>query len=271
MNGFELEGDRLWRYSRQIILKKVGSHGQKKLMDSKVLVIGAGGLGSPVLYYLAGAGIGTIGIADFDTITLSNLNRQILHTTDDIGKKKVDSAEEKLKRLNPDINIIKYSTRINSENIEEIVSYYDLVIDATDNFPARYLISDCCYILNKPLIEGAVVEFYGNIITIIPGKTPCYRCLYPDPPEDGVVPTCSDQGILGAVTGIVGSMQALEAIKVLLEIGNTVSGRFLSFDGLEMEFEEVHLEKKHSCPLCGDSPTINELVEYELKCKTKGL
>ncbi len=257
------------RYSRQIILPGIGYEGQQKLAAAKVLVIGAGGLGSPALYYLAAAGIGTLGIADFDVVGISNLQRQILHFTDDVGRKKVDSAAAKLQKLNSAVNLIKHPDRITIANIEEIVSQYDLVIDAVDNFPARYLISDCCYFMNKPLIEGAVLGFEGILMTIIPGKSSCYRCLYPTPPPDGTIPTCSDSGILGMITGVIGSLQALEAAKVILGIGQTLSGRLLTFNGLDLNFREIDWKRKKSCPLCGENPQINELVSYELQCKLK--
>ncbi|WHH57653.1 HesA/MoeB/ThiF family protein [Petroclostridium sp. X23] len=264
-----LDRNQQLRYSRQIILKEVGLEGQLKLLKSKVLVIGCGGLGSPILSYLAAAGVGTIGIVDFDTVTISNLQRQILHFTDDIGKKKVDSAEEKLLRLNPDIKVVKHVCRATIDNIEEIIENYDVVIDAVDNFTARYIISDCCYFMKKPLIEGAVLGFDGILMTIIPDQSPCYRCLYPMPPQDGVVATCNDTGILGMVTGVIGSMQALEAVKVVLGIGETLSGRILTFEGLDMDIREIPWERRHDCPLCGQNPTVTELVEYEIKCKSK--
>ncbi len=227
------------RYSRQLILEGFGAEGQRKLKQARVLVAGAGGLGAPILMYLAAAGVGNIGIVDFDSVTYSNLNRQVIHFTEDIGKKKTDSAEDKMKHLNPDTNIVKYNSRLTIDNIEDIIGTYDIVVDATDNFTARYLISDCCYFLNKPLVEGAAVGYDGILMTIMPGKTPCYRCLYPMPPEDGVLPTCSDTGILGAVTGIIGSIQALEVIKILVGIGETVSGRILTFDALTTGFREI--------------------------------
>lgn len=257
------------RYSRQIILDGFGVEGQKKLKEAKVLVIGAGGLGSPALYYLAAAGIGTVGIADFDTVTLSNLNRQVIHFTEDIGKRKTDSAETKIKALNPNTTVIKYNFRLNAENIEEVVRGFDVVIDATDNFSSRYLISDCCYFMGKPLIEGAATGYLGILMTIIPGKTPCYRCLYPDPPEDGTTETCSDVGILGMVTGTIGSLEALEAVKLIAGIGETVSGRVILFDALSTEFIDFELLKKSECALCGNQPTITELIEYQINCKLK--
>lgn len=271
MSGRKLDRDETLRYSRQIILSEIGYEGQEKLFNSKVLVIGAGGLGSPVLYYLAAAGIGTLGIADFDTVGLSNLQRQILHFTEDLRVKKVDSAEKKLRKLNPGISIIKHPVRINADNIEELIVPYDLVVDAVDNFPARYLISDCCYFMKKPLIEGAVLGFDGILMTIIPGQSPCYRCLYPMPPQDGVLPTCSDVGVMGMITGTIGSLQALEAVKVILGIGQTLSGRILTFDGLGLGFREVEWKKRSSCPLCGENPSVKELVQYEIKCKVKDI
>lgn len=259
------------RYSRQIILDGFGLEGQGKLKKAKILVAGSGGLGSPALLYLAAAGVGNIGIVDFDTVTISNLNRQVLHFTEDLGKRKTDSSEEKITKLNPEVKIIKHNTRIDIDNVEDIISGYDVVIDATDNFTARYLISDCCYFMKKPLIEGAAVALDGILMTIIPGKTPCYRCLYPYPPEDGVMPTCSDMGILGAVTGVIGSMQALEAIKLVVGIGDNVAERILTFDALASSFREVKWGRRESCPLCGNEPKITELVQYEIKCKLKGM
>lgn len=264
--------EQILRYSRQIILNDFGGvGGQEKLLNAKVLVAGAGGLGSPVLLYLAAAGVGTIGIADFDTVGLSNLNRQVLHFTGDVGRKKVDSAQEKLESLNPDIKIIKYPFRLDIHNIADVISEYDVVVDALDNFPARYLLSDCCYFSKKPLIEGAVVGYEGILMTIIPDQSPCYRCLYPEPPENGVLPTCNDTGVLGMTTGMIGSLQALETIKVILGIGETLSGRILTFDGLALNVRTIPWKKREHCPLCGEHPTIKDLVEYEIKCKMKSI
>jgi adenylyltransferase/sulfurtransferase len=257
------------RYSRQIILDGIGMEGQEKLKKAKVLVAGAGGLGSPALTYLAAAGVGTIGIADFDTVALSNLNRQTIHFTEDEGRKKTDSAAEKLLKMNPELTIIKHNLRIDIDTVEDLVQGYDVVIDATDNFPVRYLLSDCCYFLKIPIIEGAAIMYDGILMTIIPDKTPCYRCLYPMPPADGVITTCTDSGILGMVTGIIGTVQALEAVKVILGLGETVSGRLLIFDALETDFRRVEWPRRKECPLCGEHPTITELVQYTVKCKTK--
>lgn len=269
MKANTLINNDMLRYSRQMILDGFGKEGQQKLKQARVLVIGAGGLGSPALFYLAAAGVGTVGIADFDTVTLSNLNRQIVHFTNDIGRKKTDSAESKIKALNPDVKVEKFDFRLNIDNIEEVIDKFDVVIDATDNFAARYLISDSCFFLGKPVIEGAAVGYLGILMTIIPGKTPCYRCLYPEPPADGVVETCSDTGILGMATGVIGSLQALEAVKVITDIGEKVTGRVIVFDALTTEFSDIQLEKSPKCALCGDHPTIHELVEYEVKCKLK--
>lgn len=261
--------NQILRYSRQIILNEIGYQGQEKLLKSKVLVVGAGGLGSPALYYLAAAGIGTLGIADFDVVGISNLQRQILHFTGDLGRKKTESAADKLLQLNPELKIIKFPERITSGNITEVVRDFDLVIDAADNFSTRFLVSDCCYFMKKPLIEGAVLGFDGILMTILPGQSPCYRCLYPAPPEDGTIPVCSEAGILGMIAGTVGSLQALEAVKVLLGIGDTLTGRIITFNGLALNFREIPRPKRASCPLCGANPTIQELTEYTIKCNTK--
>ncbi len=271
MKSETIINDDLMRYSRQIILEDFGIEGQKKLKSAKVLVIGAGGLGSPVLFYLAAAGIGTIGVCDFDSVTLSNLNRQVAHFTGDIGKRKVDSAEDKIKSLNPGVNVIKFNKRLNRDNIEDVIEQFDVVIDATDNFSSRYLISDCCFLMGKPLVEGAAVGYSGILMTIIPGKTSCYRCLYPQPPEDGSVDTCNDTGILGMVTGIIGSMQALEAVKIITGVGETVSNRVIAFDAVTTEFSDLKITRSPHCALCGENPTIIELEEYQIQCKLKGV
>jgi len=239
------------RYSRQIILKEIGAEGQEKLRKAKVLVVGAGGLGSPALYYLAAAGVGKIGTADFDTVGLSNLQRQIIYSTEDLQKKKVDVVKEKLEKLNPDVSVEKYPVRIDADNIEGIVDRYDVVIDAVDNFAARYLINDCCFTKGKPLVEGAVSGFTGILTTIIPGKTQCYRCLYPNSPKDNAVPARSDRGVIGMAAGTIGSLQALEAIKIILGIGEILAGKLLAFDGLDMSFREIKLDRNPKCPLCG--------------------
>jgi adenylyltransferase/sulfurtransferase len=210
-----------------------------------------------------------LGVADFDTVAASNLNRQILHDTDDIGRYKTDSATERIRRLNPNIKVIVHNVRLTIDLITEVIGAYDLIIDATDNFTSRYLISDCCYFLKKPLIEGAAVGYDGILMTIIPDKTPCYRCLYPLPPEDGALPSCSDTGILGMTAGIIGTAQALEALKFIVGVGETASGRILTFDALKTTIRAVPWSKRPDCPLCGEKPSINELVEYRIKCKSK--
>ena len=259
------------RYSKQFILEGFGDQGQNKLQEAKILVAGVGGLGSSALLYLAAAGVGTLGIVDFDSVTFSNLNRQIIHSSDDIGSKKTDSAAAKIKHLNPGVKVIKHDVRLNIDNVEEVISDYDVIIDATDNFTSRYLISDCCFFLKKPVIEGAAVGYDGILMTVIPDQTPCYRCLYPLPPQDGVLPACSDTGILGMVTGIIGTAQALEAVKLILRIGETMSGRILTFDALKTAFREVPWSRRTDCPLCGDKPSIHGLIEYKIKCKTKNV
>ncbi len=246
------KNEELLRYSRQLTLEGIGTKGQKKLAAAKVLVAGAGGLGSAALFYLAAAGVGTLGIIDFDTVSPSNLNRQILHFTEDIGRLKTDSAAEKISRFNPLVRINKHNTRLTIDNIEEVLAGYDLVIDATDNFNSRYLISDNCYFFNKPVVEGAVSGYDGILMTIIPDKTPCYRCLYPNPPQE-VIP---EPGILGVTAGIIGTAEALEAIKLILGNGEIVSGRIIIFDALKTSFREVKWDKKPDCPLCGKEPTV---------------
>lgn len=238
------------RYARQTILKEVGTEGQARLASSSVLVVGAGGLGSVALYYLAAAGIGRLGIVDHDQVSLSNLQRQILYATADLGEKKVNSAALRLQALNPEVHIIKHHLEINADNAPSIIADYDVVVDAVDNLPSRYIINDACCTLRKPLVEAAVSGFDGMLMTIIPGQTPCYRCLFPAPlPEEFAAEIGS--GVMGMVPGAIGSLQALEAVKVLLRIGSTVSGRFLAFKGLNMHFEEISLPRDPSCPVCG--------------------
>ncbi|MCX7657475.1 MAG: HesA/MoeB/ThiF family protein [Oscillospiraceae bacterium] len=246
----------LSRYERQIMLNGIGIKGQEKLKSSKVLVAGAGGLGSPAAYYLAAAGIGTIGLADFDEVSLSNLNRQILHRTNDIGRFKIDSAAEKLSLLNPDVQINKHCIKLTPENIADTVKNYDVIIDAVDNFETRFLINDSCYFLRKPVIEGAVCGFEGLLMTVVPGKTPCYRCLYPDLPKEKPF-----KGVIGMTAGAIGSLQAFEAVKLLLGIGEPLLGRLLIFDGLNSSFRVIDWSKKRSCPLCGENATIKNPAE----------
>jgi adenylyltransferase/sulfurtransferase len=260
-----LTPDQVNRYSRHIIMPQVGSKGQRKLMDSRVLIVGAGGLGSPSAVYLALAGVGTLGIADFDVVDLSNLQRQILHHNDDVGRPKVVSAREAIRQYNPDVNVQVHETRLSSENALEIISQYDVVVNGADNFPSRYLINDACYLLNKPLVDGSILLFDGQATVYLPGKG-CYRCLFPAPPPPGAVPSCAEAGVLGALTGVVGSIQATETLKLLLGVGESLAGRLLLIDALDMEFRTVKIRRNPKCPLCGVDPTITHLIDYEVFC-----
>lgn len=253
------------RYSRHLIMPNVGSVGQRKLLNGKVLVIGAGGLGSPVALYLALAGVGTIGIVDFDVVDVSNLQRQILHSDADVGRRKVESAKDKLLAHNPDLNVEIHEEPINSENAMRIIEGYDIVVNGADNFATRYLVNDAAYLAGKPLVDGAILVFDGRATTYIPGEG-CYRCMYPDPPPPGEVPNCSEAGVIGALPGLVGSIQALEVIKLLLGVGQTLTGRLLMIDALSMEFTELKVKKDPHCKLCGDNPEVTELIDYEVFC-----
>ena len=255
--------NQLERYSRHIILKDVGIEGQMKLMEGKVLVIGAGGLGSPALLYLAAAGIGTIGIADGDLLEMSNLQRQVIHFTDDIDKPKVDSAKEKIRRLNPDVNVVTYPEMVSTETILAMIEPYDFVIDGTDNFPAKFLINDACVLLKKPFSHCGILTFYGQTITIVPGESACYRCLFPKPPAPDAVPTCSQAGVIGVIAGTMGTLQANEAIKYILGVGDLLTNRLLTFDALDTDFRTLTLNKRSDCDICGDNPSITELIDYE--------
>jgi adenylyltransferase/sulfurtransferase len=260
-----LTPDQVKRYSRHIIMGDVGSKGQRTLMGSKALIIGAGGLGSPSAIYLSLAGVGTVGIVDFDVVELSNLQRQVLHHTADVGRPKVQSAVDNIKAYNPDVNVVVHETRLESDNAMEIISQYDLVINGADNFATRYLVNDACYLLNKPLVDGSILIFDGQATVFLPGEG-CYRCLFPSPPPPGMVPNCAEAGVLGALTGLVGSIQATEALKYFLGIGESLSSRLLLIDALSMSFREVRLKKNPDCPLCGDNPTVTELIDYEVFC-----
>jgi len=260
-----LTPDQVKRYSRHIIMGDVGSSGQRKLIQSKALIIGAGGLGSPSAVYLALAGVGTIGIVDFDVVELSNLQRQILHHTADVGRSKVESAKDNIKSYNPDVNVVLHDVRLESDNAMDIISQYDLVINGADNFATRYLVNDACYLLNKTLVDGSILIFDGQATVFLPGEG-CYRCLFPEPPPPGMVPNCAEAGVLGALTGLVGSIQATEALKQFIGIGDSLSSRLLLIDALSMTFREVKLKRNPSCPLCGDNPTVTELIDYEVFC-----
>ncbi len=260
-----LTPDQVKRYSRHIIMPQVGSRGQRKLLESKVLIVGAGGLGSPSAVYLALAGVGTIGVADFDVVDVSNLQRQILHHTDDVGRSKVQSATDSIHQFNPDTNVVAHDTWLTSENAMEIVRDYDVVINGADNFPSRYLINDACYLSNIPLVDGSILIFDGQATVYLPDQG-CYRCLFPSPPPPGMVPNCAEAGVLGALTGLVGSIQAVETLKLILGIGESLSSRLLLIDALSMDFRQVRIPKNPKCPLCGDNPTVTELIDYEVFC-----
>jgi len=259
--------EQIHRYSRQMILPGVGGKGQTKLREAKVFIMGAGGLGSPAALYLAAAGVGTIGLADSDRVEIHNLQRQILHRTCDIGVPKVESGKKTLESLNPEVNVEIYPERVTSSNIREIIRGYDLVLDGSDNFPTRFLLNDACYFERKTLISGAILRFDGQLSTFKPhANGPCYRCLFPEPPPPGRVPSCQEAGVLGAVAGIIGLFQANEALKEILGIGKSMTGRFLVFDALGLSFNEFKVEKNPHCLLCGENPTIKELIDYAQSC-----
>ena len=262
----ELTTDDLSRYSRHLILPEVGMEGQQKLKAARVLCVGTGGLGSPLALYLTAAGIGTLGLVDFDVVDASNLQRQIIHSTKDIGRKKLDSAEEKLKALNPAINIVKHDTMLSSANALEIIKDYDIVADGTDNFPTRYLVNDACVLLGKPNAYGSIFRFEGQASVFATETGPCYRCLYPEPPPPGLVPSCAEGGVLGILPGLVGVIQATEVIKLILGKGEPLIGRLLLVDALNMRFRELKLRKNPECPVCGENPTVTELIDYQHFC-----
>ncbi len=264
--GGALNEEEIERYSRQIILSEVGGVGQEKLLNSSVLVVGAGGLGSPVLLYLAAAGIGRIGIVDNDKVELNNLQRQIVHSTKDVGRGKVESARESLLKINPEIKVDTYGVRLNSSNALDIISSYDLVVDGSDNFATRYLLNDSCVMLKKPLVEAAILRFEGQIMSIIPDGGACYRCLFPEPPPPDAVPNCQQAGILGPVAGVMGSLQAIEALKILLGKGSFLKGKLLIVDTLNLIFHLVNVRRKPDCAVCGEKPEIHELIDYEEWC-----
>lgn len=255
--------EQLERYSRHIILKEVGAKGQKKLLNSKVLIIGAGGLGAPAAMYLAAAGVGTIGIADADEVDLSNLQRQIIHTTADVGKPKVQSAKETMEAINPDVTVKTYRVFVDSESIMDLIKDYDFIIDGTDNFPAKFLINDACVMAGKPFSHAGIIRFKGQLMTYVPGKGPCYRCVFKNPPPKDAVPTCKQAGVIGAMGGVIGSLQAMEAIKYILGQGDLLTGYLLTYDALKMEFRKIKLPTDKNCAVCGENPTITELIDYE--------
>ncbi|MEX2570675.1 MAG: molybdopterin-synthase adenylyltransferase MoeB [Gemmatimonadota bacterium] len=254
------------RYARHLILPEVGPAGQARLKRSRVLCVGAGGLGSPVALYLAAAGVGKIGLVDFDVVDASNLQRQIIHGTADIGRSKLESARASLQDINPHVDVSLHPVRLSSENALDILADYDVVVDGTDNFPTRYLVNDACVLLGKPYVYGSVFRFEGQNAVFAAEDGPCYRCLFAEPPPPGMVPSCAEGGVLGVLPGIVGTIQAMEAIKLLLGIGETLAGRLLIFDALRMRFRELKLARDPACPVCGDAPTVTELIDYERFC-----
>ncbi len=260
-----LTAEMVERYSRHLIMPQVGSSGQRKIIESSALIIGAGGLGSPVALYLALAGVGKIGFVDFDVVDRSNLQRQILHVTESIGMPKVESAKARLLSHNPNVNVVTHEEPINSENAFRIIEQYDYIINGADNFATRYLVNDASYLLRKPLIDGSILMFDGQATTYIPGKG-CYRCLYPAPPPPGMVPSCAEAGVLGAMCATIGSIQATEVLKLILDVGEPLVNRLLLYDALSLEFRIVKVRRDPECPLCGDNPTIHELIDYEVFC-----
>jgi len=260
--------EQIERYSRHIILPEVGGVGQRKMLDARVLMIGAGGLGSPAAYYLAAAGIGHLGIVDFDTVDLSNLQRQIIHSTERIGMLKTESAKKTIAALNPDVNVTTYNERISSQNIKKLFEGYDYIVDGSDNFATRFLINDACVLMNKVNIHGSIFRFEGQATVFDPKNGPCYRCLYPEPPPPGLVPNCQEGGVLGVLAGIIGNIQAVETLKLVLGIGESLAGKLLIYDALNTEFRKLKLKRDVNCPVCGDNPTIKELIDYEEFCGT---
>jgi sulfur-carrier protein adenylyltransferase/sulfurtransferase len=263
----QLSNDEIRRYSRHLILPEVGLPGQKKICSTSVVCIGAGGLGSPIAMYLAAAGIGKLGIVDFDAVDYSNLQRQILHTDADVGRPKAQSAKETINGINPGVEVVLHNARLTSENAMDILKPYDIIVDGTDNFPTRYLTNDACVLLKKPNVYGSIFRFEGQASVFAPHLGgPCYRCLYPEPPPPGMVPSCAEGGVLGVLPGIIGCIQATEILKLALGKGSSLVGRLLLFNALDMKFRELKLRKDPQCPLCGESPTITKLIDYETFC-----
>jgi len=258
--------EQLERYSRQIILDDVSVKGQEKILNSKVLIIGTGGLGAPAAMYLGAAGVGTIGLVDADTVDLSNLQRQIIHSTQDVGKLKVISGKETINAINPDVNVVTYNERATAANILDIIKDkdYDFIIDGTDNFPVKFLINDACVMLQKPFSHAGIIRFQGQTMTYVPGQGPCYRCVFKNPPPPDVVPTCQQAGVLGVMGGIMGSIQASEALKYIVGVGDLLTGKLLTFDAKKMEFRKINISHDNKCAICGETPTIDKLIDYEL-------
>ena len=258
--------EQLERYSRQIILDDVSVKGQENILNSKILIIGTGGLGAPAAMYLGAAGIGTIGLVDADTVDLSNLQRQIIHSTQDVGKLKVISGKESINAINPDVNVVTYNERATAANILDIIKDkdYDFIIDGTDNFPVKFLINDACVMLQKPFSHAGIIRFQGQTMTYVPGQGPCYRCVFKNPPPPDVVPTCQQAGVLGVMGGIMGSIQASEALKYIVGVGDLLTGKLLTFDAKKMEFRKINISHDNKCAICGETPTIDKLIDYEL-------
>jgi molybdopterin/thiamine biosynthesis adenylyltransferase/rhodanese-related sulfurtransferase len=269
VQDFQYTPEQLVRYSRHFLLPEVGEAGQAKLLQSKLLLVGAGGLGCPAAFYLAAAGVGTLGIIDNDVVDISNLQRQILHTNDRVGKPKVESAKQTLQALNPDVKVIPYQEKLTSTNIMDIIKNYDFVIDGCDNFPTRYLVNDACILANKPNVHGSIFQFEGQATVFYPGKGPCYRCLYPEPPPADMAPSCQEAGVLGVLPGLIGVIEALEGIKLILGKGDPLIGRLLFFNTLTMEINTLRLRRDPNCPMCGDHPRIHELIDYEEFCSLR--
>jgi len=266
----EFTDEQIERYSRHIILPEVGGSGQQKMLEARVLLLGAGGLGSPAAYYLAAAGIGNLGIVDVDQVDLSNLQRQIIHSTERIGMLKTESAKKTIQALNPDVNVTLYNEKMDSSNIMSLIKDYDYVVDGSDNFPTRYLVNDACVMKNKTLIHGSIYRFEGQVTVFKPGDGPCYRCLYPEPPPPGMVPNCQEGGVLGVLAGVIGNLQVVEVLKLILGIGKPLVGKLLIYDALNTEFRNLRLRRDVNCPICGEKPTIKELVDYEEFCGLQG-
>ena len=266
----ELNNDEVARYSRHLIMPEVGMNGQLKLKSASVLCIGAGGLGSPVAMYLGAAGVGRIGIVDFDVVDYSNLQRQVIHGTPDVGRSKLDSARDRLNAINPEVTVETHDVALSSENALELLANYDVIVDGTDNFPTRYLVNDACVILGKPNVYGSIFRFEGQASVFAPKDGPCYRCLYPEPPPPGLVPSCAEGGVLGILPGVVGTIQATEAVKLIIGVGEPLINRFMIYDALRMKFRELKLRKDPDCPVCGETPTVTELIDYEQFCGITG-
>jgi sulfur-carrier protein adenylyltransferase/sulfurtransferase len=258
----DLDRDEILRYSRHLIMPEVGLEGQRRLKAARVLIVGAGGLGSPASMYLAAAGVGTLGLVDFDVVDPTNLQRQLLHGDADVGRPKLESARDRLTAVNPHVEIVLHPLRLTSENAMEVIRDYDLVVDGTDNFPTRYLVNDACALLGKPNVYGSIFRFEGQVSVFDAARGPCYRCLFREPPPPGLVPSCAEGGVLGVLPGIIGSMQALEAIKLIIGKGDSLVGRLLLFDALKLTWRELRLRKNPECPVCGENPTVTELIDY---------